>query len=113
MTISFGIGQTLGPIAVGAVTDALGSLTYALNVSAAMLALGAVLAGFQKKLRVKSLGGQRRALRAVPTILSVQQEDGGHAIVRAFARPLALPTLHPYSLFATHHSPLQLPLNEL
>jgi predicted MFS family arabinose efflux permease len=51
MTIAFGIGQTLGPIAVGAVTDALGSLSYALNVSAALLALGATLAAFQGKLR--------------------------------------------------------------
>jgi len=50
MTISFGIGQTLGPIAVGAITDALGSLSYALNVSAAMLATGALAAGFQRKL---------------------------------------------------------------
>jgi predicted MFS family arabinose efflux permease len=50
MTIAFGIGQTLGPIAVGAITDAMGSLSYALNVSAAMLAVGAVLAGFQRKL---------------------------------------------------------------
>jgi predicted MFS family arabinose efflux permease len=50
LTISFGIGQTLGPIAVGAITDAMGSLSVALNVSAAMLALGAVLAAFQKKL---------------------------------------------------------------
>jgi predicted MFS family arabinose efflux permease len=49
MTIAFGIGQILGPIAVGAITDAFGSLSYALNVSAAMLALGAVLAGFQRK----------------------------------------------------------------
>jgi predicted MFS family arabinose efflux permease len=49
MTIAFGIGQTLGPIAVGAITDALGSLSYALNVSAAMLVLGAVLAAFQRK----------------------------------------------------------------
>lgn len=48
MTIAFGIGQTVGPIAVGAITDALGSLTYALNVSAALLALGAVLAAFQR-----------------------------------------------------------------
>jgi len=51
MTIAFGIGQTLGPIAVGAVTDAFGSLSYALNVSAAMLALGAIAAAFQKRLR--------------------------------------------------------------
>ena len=50
MTIAFGIGQTLGPIAVGAITDALGSLSYALNVSAAMLALGAMAAAFQRKL---------------------------------------------------------------
>jgi predicted MFS family arabinose efflux permease len=51
MTIAFGVGQTLGPIGVGAITDALGNLSYALNVSAAMLALGAVLAAFQGKLR--------------------------------------------------------------
>ncbi len=51
MTIAFGIGQTLGPIAVGAVTDAFGSLSYALNVSAAMLALGAIAAAFQRRLR--------------------------------------------------------------
>jgi predicted MFS family arabinose efflux permease len=50
MTISFGIGQTLGPIAVGAVTDAMGSLSYALNVSAALLAAGAILSVFQKRL---------------------------------------------------------------
>jgi predicted MFS family arabinose efflux permease len=50
LTIAFGIGQTLGPIAVGAITDAMGSLSYALNVSAAMLAVGAILAAFQRKL---------------------------------------------------------------
>ena len=49
MTIAFGIGQTLGPTVVGAVTDAYGSLSYALNVSAAMLAIGAMAAAFQKK----------------------------------------------------------------
>jgi hypothetical protein len=41
----------LGTNAVGAITDALGSLSYALNVSAALLALGALLAAFQRKLR--------------------------------------------------------------
>jgi predicted MFS family arabinose efflux permease len=50
MTIAFGIGQTLGPTAVGAITDAFGSLSYALNASALMLALGAVAAAFQGKL---------------------------------------------------------------
>jgi predicted MFS family arabinose efflux permease len=54
MTIAFGIGQMLGPIAVGAVTDAFGSLSYALNVSAAMLGLGAIAAAFQGKLVRKS-----------------------------------------------------------
>ncbi|MGB8397640.1 YbfB/YjiJ family MFS transporter [Bradyrhizobium sp.] len=50
MTIAFGVGQTLGPIVVGAITDAVGSLSFALNVSAAMLAAGAIAAAFQKKL---------------------------------------------------------------
>jgi len=50
MTIAFGIGQTLGPFAIGAITDAMGSLSYALSVSAAMLALGAILSAFQDKL---------------------------------------------------------------
>jgi predicted MFS family arabinose efflux permease len=51
MTIAFGVGQTLGPIVVGAITDALGSVTYALNVSATLLALGAVAAACQGKLK--------------------------------------------------------------
>ena len=51
MTIAFGIGQMLGPTAVGAVTDAFGSLSYALNISAALLALGAIASAFQRKLR--------------------------------------------------------------
>jgi hypothetical protein len=50
MTISFGIGQTVGPVMVGAITDAMGSLSYALNVSAAMLAVGAILSAFQRRL---------------------------------------------------------------
>ena len=54
MTISFGVGQTLGPIVVGAITDALGSLSYALNVSAALLALGALAAACQRKVGPKS-----------------------------------------------------------
>jgi predicted MFS family arabinose efflux permease len=52
MTIAFGIGQMLGPIAIGAITDAFGSLSYALNVSAAMLLLGAVATAFQGRLRL-------------------------------------------------------------
>ncbi len=51
LTITFGIGQTLGPFVTGAITDAMGSLTYALNISTAALALGAVLCAFQRPLR--------------------------------------------------------------
>ena len=50
MTISFGIGQILGPFATGAIVDLMGSLSYALNAGAAMLAVGAVLAAFQRRL---------------------------------------------------------------
>ncbi|UFZ01971.1 YbfB/YjiJ family MFS transporter [Bradyrhizobium ontarionense] len=50
LTIVFGIGQTLGPFVVGAITDAFGSLGYALNVSAALLLLAAVMAAMQGKL---------------------------------------------------------------
>jgi predicted MFS family arabinose efflux permease len=50
MTISFGIGQTLGPFATGAIIDAMGSLSYALNAGAAMLAIGAILSAFQPRL---------------------------------------------------------------
>ncbi|MDB5620649.1 YbfB/YjiJ family MFS transporter [Tardiphaga sp.] len=51
VTIAFGIGQTLGPIVVGAISDATRSLTSALVVSAATLALGAIGSAFQKPLR--------------------------------------------------------------
>ena len=49
LTISFGIGQTLGPVVTGAITDTLGNLSYALNAGAAMLAVGAVLATLDRK----------------------------------------------------------------
>ena len=58
MTIAFGIGQTLGPIATGAITDALGSLSYALNAGAAMLGLGATASLFQKRLVVRTASGE-------------------------------------------------------
>jgi predicted MFS family arabinose efflux permease len=51
ITVAFGLGQILGPIAIGAITDALGSLSYALNISAAMLTLGAIISAFQRPLR--------------------------------------------------------------
>jgi predicted MFS family arabinose efflux permease len=54
MTIAFGVGQTLGPTATGAITDALGSLSYALNAGAAMIALAAIASAFQGRLARKS-----------------------------------------------------------
>ena len=42
MTVSLGGGQTLGPITIGLLTDAMGDLSVALNVSAAILVLGVV-----------------------------------------------------------------------
>jgi predicted MFS family arabinose efflux permease len=50
MTIAFGVGQTLGPFATGAIIDVMGSLSYALNAGAAMLVAGAILAAFQGRL---------------------------------------------------------------
>ena len=50
MTIAFGIGQMLGPTVVGAITDAFGSLSYALNASALLLAVGAIATAFQRRL---------------------------------------------------------------
>ena len=50
MTIAFGVGQMLGPFASGAIVDMMGSLSYALNAGAAMLALGAILSAFQGRL---------------------------------------------------------------
>jgi len=41
MTTAFGIGQIAGPIVTGAITDTVGSLSYALNISAAVLVAGA------------------------------------------------------------------------
>jgi predicted MFS family arabinose efflux permease len=54
MTIAFGVGQTLGPTATGAITDALGSLSCALNAGAAMIALAAIATAFQGRLAPKS-----------------------------------------------------------
>ena len=50
MTITFGLGQTLGPFVTGAIIDVMG-LSYALRISTAALALGAVLCAFQRPLK--------------------------------------------------------------
>ena len=48
MTFAFALGQTIGPVLSGAITDATGSLTVGLQASAALLALGAVVAASQR-----------------------------------------------------------------
>ncbi len=58
MAIVFGVGQTLGPIATGAISDALGSLSSALTVSAVTLAIGAIAASFQRRLVSPATGNE-------------------------------------------------------
>jgi predicted MFS family arabinose efflux permease len=55
MTVAFGVGQMVGPIAIGIITDKMGSLSYALNVSAAILALGAVACMCQRPIDQQAL----------------------------------------------------------
>jgi len=50
MTVAFGIGQTLGPIATGLLTDMTGSLASGLGLSASLLAIGGVAAAIQRPL---------------------------------------------------------------
>ncbi|WP_439815601.1 YbfB/YjiJ family MFS transporter [Zavarzinia sp. CC-PAN008] len=50
MTIAFGLGQTAGPLAIGALTDALGTLDAGLWASIALLAAGSCLAALQRDL---------------------------------------------------------------
>ena len=53
LAIIFGVGQTLGPIVTGAISDALGSLSSALMISAVTLAVGAIAAAFQRPLTAR------------------------------------------------------------
>jgi predicted MFS family arabinose efflux permease len=62
MTSCFGIGQTLGPIVVGAVTDALGNLSYALNLSAGMMVVAALSTLAQGKLHGDATAARLRPL---------------------------------------------------
>ena len=50
MAVIFGLGQTLGPFATGAVTDLFG-LSYGLVLSAATLGLGMVLCACQRPVK--------------------------------------------------------------
>ena len=72
MTVAFGVGQMLGPIGIGAITDKLGSLSYALNISAATLVLGAIACLCQRTTAISTttaIYGHRPSqvpVRAVP-----------------------------------------------
>jgi predicted MFS family arabinose efflux permease len=50
MTVAFGLGQAIGPVLSGAITDATGDLLIGLQSSVALLAIGALLAAFQRDL---------------------------------------------------------------
>jgi predicted MFS family arabinose efflux permease len=50
MTMAFGLGQAIGPILSGAITDVTGDLSIGLQSSVAFLAVGALLAAFQRDL---------------------------------------------------------------
>ena len=67
MTIAFGLGQTLGPIATGAITDAVGSLSYALNISTAVLVAGVIACMAHAAIRSKNEG---KAVPPEPTPIS-------------------------------------------
>ena len=92
MTIAFGVGQTLGPIATGAITDAMGSLSYALNAGRGDAGGGRDRFGVSEE----SCGLERRVAISEWRIVAPQ------------ARIVVLVR---HSLLAM--CPLQLPLNEL
>lgn len=50
MTVAFGLGQTIGPVLSGAITDATGDLSLGLQSTVALLTLAAVLGAFQHDL---------------------------------------------------------------
>jgi MFS family permease len=51
ITITFSIGQIVGPVITGIVTDLSGTLSAALLVSAAALVLGSLVSAAQRPLR--------------------------------------------------------------
>jgi predicted MFS family arabinose efflux permease len=71
MTSCFGIGQTLGPIVVGFVTDALGNLGYALNVSAGMLVAAALSTLAQGRLRGDGTAARLKSLHQRQDTLAI------------------------------------------
>ncbi len=50
LTVAFGLGQAIGPVAIGALTDLTGALSGGLSASVALLALGAGTGAMQRGL---------------------------------------------------------------
>jgi len=50
MTVAFGLGQTIGPVLSGVITDATGDLSLGLQSTVTLLVLAAVLGAFQRDL---------------------------------------------------------------
>ena len=50
MTVAFGLGQMIGPVLSGTISDLSGNLAFALQAATALLAFAAVLALFQRDL---------------------------------------------------------------
>jgi predicted MFS family arabinose efflux permease len=50
MTVAFSLGQIIGPVGTGLITDLVGGLSSGLWISAALIGLGACLAAFQPSL---------------------------------------------------------------
>jgi predicted MFS family arabinose efflux permease len=48
MTVAFSIGQSVGPVLIGAVTDRAGGLDAGMALGAALLALAAIIAANQR-----------------------------------------------------------------
>ncbi len=72
-TIAFGLGQTWGPIATRAITDATGRLSSALNVSAAVLVAGVLACMVHTGLRHEPRAMSKTSAPILP------QRQGCHA----------------------------------
>src|SRR5262245_1723075 len=78
MTVAFGVGQMLGPIGIGAITDRLGSLSYALNISAVTLVLGAIACMCQRPIttNIRSAIRGRQPSRVPVRVMSASIKSG-------------------------------------
>ena len=69
MTISFGIGQTLGPIVVGAITDRDGKPVVHAECLGSDAGPRGCIGGVSEEAGAEAVGWAKARLRAVPTIV--------------------------------------------